>query len=137
MNEREKTGKGNRVISTLYESVVFMVAQHMAWAAINEEESVPMPEVDVAWPVYDLFSTADGEQVFIGPTSDAHWRRFCDVFGFPELKEDDRLLTNRDRVAERGRLIPVLIEQLGKLTKEELVTLSFLKPTHPPWGSMA
>jgi crotonobetainyl-CoA:carnitine CoA-transferase CaiB-like acyl-CoA transferase len=122
--ERKNTGKGNRVISTLYEAVVFMVAQHMAWAAINREPSVPMPEIDAAWPVYDLFSTADGEKIFIGLTSDFHWQRFCDVFGFPELGEDDRLSTKRDRVAARSWLIPILKEKLSKLSKEELVSLS-------------
>ena len=122
--EREKTGKGTRVISTLYESVVFMVAQHMAWAAINGEQSVPMPETDSAWPVYDLFDTADGEKVFIGLTSDFHWQRFCDVFQLPDLKEDERLTTNRNRVAQRDWLIPLLKEKLSRLSKEELVALS-------------
>lgn len=122
--ERESTGKGNRVISTLYESVVFMVAQHMAWAAIKKEPSVPMPEVDAAWPVYDLFDTSDGEKVFIGLTSDFHWLRFCDMFGFPELKEDDRLTTNSDRVAERPWLIPKLKAKLATLSKKELITFS-------------
>jgi len=122
--ERENTGKGNRVISTLYEAVVFMVAQHMAWAAINKEPSVPMPEVDAAWPVYDLFDTADGEKVFIGLTSDFHWQRFCDGFSFPELKEDKRLITIQDRVDARSWLIPLLKEKLVKLSKADLITLS-------------
>ena len=122
--ERKDTGRGNRVISTLYEAVVFMVAQHMAWAAINKEPSVPMPEIDAAWPVYDLFNTADGEKIFIGLTSDFHWQRFCDVFGFPELNEDDRLTTKQDRVAARSWLIPLLKEKLSRLSKEQLVSLS-------------
>jgi crotonobetainyl-CoA:carnitine CoA-transferase CaiB-like acyl-CoA transferase len=112
------------VISTLYEAVVFMVAQHMAWAAINKEPSVPMPEVDAAWPVYDLFDTADGEKVFIGLTSDFHWQRFCDGFSFPELKEDKRLITIQDRVDARSWLIPLLKEKLVKLSKADLITLS-------------
>lgn len=122
--EREKTGKGNRVISTLYESVVFMVAQHMAWAALNGQPSVPMPEIDAAWPVYDLFSTIDGEQVFIGLTSDFHWQRFCEVFGYPDLRNDDRLKTNTDRVACRKWLIPLLKEKLEKMTKQEIVNMA-------------
>lgn len=120
--ERESTGKGNRVISTLYESVVFMVAQHMAWAAINKEPSVPMPEIDAAWPVYDLFDTADGEKVFIGLTSDFHWQRFCEMFGLSELLGDERLTTNSDRVAQRDWLIPQLQEKLVTFSKQELVT---------------
>jgi crotonobetainyl-CoA:carnitine CoA-transferase CaiB-like acyl-CoA transferase len=122
--EREKTGKGNRVISTLYEAVVFMVAQHMAWAAINKEPSVPMPEIDAAWPVYDLFDTAEGEKVFIGLTSDFHFQRFCDVFDFPELKEDERLASNADRVANRSWLVPLLKEKLGTLPKADMISKS-------------
>lgn len=122
--ERERTGKGNRVISTLYEAVVFMVAQHMAWAAINKEPSVPMPEIDAAWPVYDLFDTAECEKVFIGLTSDFHFQRFCDVFDLPELKEDDRLTTNADRVANRSWLVPLLKEKLCKMPKAEIIAKS-------------
>jgi crotonobetainyl-CoA:carnitine CoA-transferase CaiB-like acyl-CoA transferase len=119
--QRQQTGKGNRVISTLYESVVFMVAQHMAWAAINKEPSLPMPEVDAAWPVYDLFESADGEKVFIGLTSDFHFARFCDVFNLPELKEDSRLVTNNDRVASRSWLIPRIKEKLSAMSSAEIV----------------
>lgn len=122
--EREQTNKGNQVISSLYESVVFMVAQHMAWAAINQEPSQPMPEIDAAWPVYDLFDTSDGEKVFIGLTSDFHWQRFCEVFSLPELGSDERLSTNRDRVAQREWLIPMLKEKLGSLPKADLLTMS-------------
>ena len=122
--EREKTGKGNRVISTLYEAVVFMVAQHMAWAAINKEPSVPMPEIDAAWPVYDLFDTAEGEKVFIGLTSDFHFQPFCDVSDFPELKEDERLASNADRVAKSSWLVPLLKEKLGTLPKADMISKS-------------
>lgn len=121
LHERQKSGRGNRVISTLYESVVFMVAQHMAWAAISKETSVPMPEVDAAWPVYDLFDTADGEKLFIGLTSDFHFHRFCDAFDLPELKENPRLKTNNERVAARSWLIPLLREELSKMSKAEII----------------
>lgn len=119
--QRDKTGEGNRVISTLYEAVVFMVSQHMAWAAINNEPSVPMPEIDAAWPVYDLFDTSDGEQVFIGLTSDFHWERFCETFHFPELKDDERLQNNKARVAARPWLVPKLKEAMSRLTKTEMI----------------
>ena len=32
-----------------------------------------------------VFETADGEQLFIGVTSDQQWTRFCEAFGLPEL----------------------------------------------------
>lgn len=122
--EREKTGKGRRVISALYETVVFMVAQHMAWAAVSKQPSVPMSDVAPAWSVYDLFDSADGGKVFIGLTSDAQFHRFCDVFGLPELKDDPDLKTNNDRVACRSRLIPRVRETLAAMTKADIIAKS-------------
>ena len=44
----------------------------------------PMPPTarKNAWGVYDVFTASDGGQVFIGCTSDGHWQRFCETFGF-------------------------------------------------------
>lgn len=124
LHERQKTGKGNRVISTLYESVVFMVAQHMAWTAISKKPVEPMPEVGAAWPVYDLFDSADGEKIFIGLTSDFHFHRFCDAFDLSELKEDPMLSTNNERVAARSWLIPQVRKNLLKMSKSEIIDKS-------------
>ena len=33
-----------------------------------------------AWPIYDIFETADGEQVFVGVVTDTQWRLFCEAF---------------------------------------------------------
>lgn len=122
--EREKTGKGRHVISALFETVVFMVAQHMAWAAISKQPSVPMPEVDPAWSAYDLFDSADGGKIFIGLTSDAQFQRFCDAFGLPGLKDDPGLKTNNDRVASRSRFIPRIRETLAAMTKADIIAKS-------------
>jgi len=70
--QRQFTGKGQLVQATLFESVAFMVGQHMAIAAITGEPPPPMPERGRAWSIYDLFATADGQQVFVGITSERH-----------------------------------------------------------------
>ena len=121
--EREKTGKGNFIISTLFESTAFMVGQHMACSAVSGEESVPMPEGKTAWSVYDFFKTAEGDLILIGLTSDAHWKRFCDVFELSELKDDPRLATNNQRAESRDWLIPNLSEMIIKLPKAKVIEL--------------
>jgi crotonobetainyl-CoA:carnitine CoA-transferase CaiB-like acyl-CoA transferase len=122
--ERERTGKGRRVVSALYETVVFMVAQHMASAAVGGLLSVPMPEVVSIWAVYDLFDSADGGKVFIGLTSDAQFRRFCDVFGLSELKNDPCLASNNDRVAARDMFMPRIRKVLSAMTKAQIIAKS-------------
>jgi len=121
--EREKTGKGNFIISTLFESTAFMVAQHMACAAVTGEKSVPMPEGKTAWSVYDFFETAEGDLILIGLTSDAHWKRFCDVFELSELKNDPRLATNNQRTELRDLIIPKLDEIIIKIPKTKVIEL--------------
>ena len=55
--QRQFTGKGQLVQATLYESVAFLVSQHIAIAAISGKAPPPMPERGRAWSIYDLFET--------------------------------------------------------------------------------
>lgn len=130
--EREKTGKGQLVQSTLYESVAFLVGQHMAVAGITNEPPPPMPERGRAWSVYDLFNTADGEQIFIGVTSDRHWQRMCATFGFEDWAAKEELATNQGRIAARDWFLPELQRRLQALTKKELMDLA--KQAQIPFG---
>jgi crotonobetainyl-CoA:carnitine CoA-transferase CaiB-like acyl-CoA transferase len=121
--EREKTGKGQPVIATLFESTAFLMGQHMAVSAITGKPSPPMPNRVSAWAIYDRFETKEGKMVFVGVTSDRHWKRFCEAFGLTALGEDPRLVTNNDRVAQRPWLIPGLQKVFKTLTQEELFKL--------------
>ena len=119
--ERQQTGKGQLVRSTLYEATAYLVGQHMAMTAVTGEPAPPMPEGEMPWGVYDLFGTEDGETIFIGMTSDAHWQRFCEVFGLEDLFADERLKTNNSRCAEREWLIPKLSEVFKQLSSEAVI----------------
>ena len=119
--ERQQTGKGQLVRSTLYEATAYLVGQHMAMTAVTGEPAPPMPEGEMPWGVYDLFETEDGETIFIGMTSDAHWQRFCEVFGLEDLFADERLKTNNSRCAEREWLIPKLSEVFKQLSSEAVI----------------
>ncbi len=117
--ERERTGKGQRVGSALFESAAFLMSTHMAGMAATGEEVPPMPARRGAWAIYQVFETADGEQLFIGVTSDPQWRRFVAEFGLIELGDDPRLATNGLRVKERDWLIPALEAVIARMTVEE------------------
>lgn len=122
--ERQRTGLGKTVQATLFESVAYLMGQHMAGAAVTGEEPPPMPERGRTWSVYELFATADGLQVFIGITSDRHWRRFCTAFGFVDWAEDAQLATNQGRIEAREWFLPELQRRLARLTRAELMTLA-------------
>lgn len=119
--ERDRTGRGQKVLATLFESVVLLMAQNMAVAAITGQPPPPMPERGRSWSVYDLFDTSDESKVFVGLTSDAHWQRFCKSFGYDDLLADARLATNNSRVDEREWLMPELRRRLALLTRAEVM----------------
>jgi len=121
LRQRDATGRGQRVGSALFESAAFLVGSHMAGAAATGEPVPPMPARRGAWGVYEPFTAADGGQVFIGVTSDAQWVRFCDAFGLPDLAAEERLRRNADRVGARPWLIPRLREEIGRLSRDEVV----------------
>jgi crotonobetainyl-CoA:carnitine CoA-transferase CaiB-like acyl-CoA transferase len=114
LHQRAQTGRGQKITSGLFETVVFWVGQWLAQHAATGQPSVPMPEIRqgtrMGWGVYQLFTAADGEQIFIGITSNGHWERFCHEFGLDDLLGDPRLDDNAKRVAARDWL-PARIAQ--------------------------
>jgi len=124
--ERERTGEGTLVQATLFESVAFLMGQHMAVAAITGKEPPPMPERGRTWSVYDLFITEDGYQVFVGVTSDRQWQRMCKTFSFSDWQDDERLSTNQSRIDARDWFLPELRKRIKKLSRRQLMELATL-----------
>ena len=118
LQQRARTGTGQKITSGLYETTVFWVAQWLAQYAATGEPSVPMPEIRqgtrMGWGVYQLFTASDGEQVFIGITSNGHWERFCKEFALDDLLADARLNDNAKRVAARDWLPARIGEEMAR-----------------------
>lgn len=120
LREREATGKGQFVTASLFESAMFLMGQHLAYAALSDEPVPPMPARVSAWAVYDQFDTEDGERVFLGITSDRHWQRFCEAFERPDLATDETLAANNQRIEARARLMPIVSDMLAAMSLEKL-----------------
>ncbi|WP_175665763.1 CaiB/BaiF CoA transferase family protein [Burkholderia ambifaria] len=113
LRERDVTGRGQEVQSALFENCVFLCAQHMQQYAMTHEAPPPMPARVSAWSVYDVFTLADDEQLFIGAVSDKQFITLCDVLGRPDLPAEPRFASNALRVAVR----PALLDVLGDILK--------------------
>ena len=120
LRERELTGKGQEVQSALFENCVFLSSQHMQQYLMTGERPPPMPSRVSAWSVYDVFTLAEGAQLFIGAVSDKQFVTLCRVIDAPELAADPALANNALRVAVRPRLLESLGEILVHLRVEEL-----------------
>ncbi|HTE77164.1 MAG TPA: CaiB/BaiF CoA-transferase family protein [Xanthobacteraceae bacterium] len=123
LRERERTGRGQMVKSALFESTAFLMMQHMAGEVVTGRPLPPMPAREGAWGIYEPFATADGEQIFVGLTSDGHWQRFCDAFARQDLLQDPAYRTNEDRVRMRGTLRPIVGSIIARHKQAELAEL--------------
>jgi crotonobetainyl-CoA:carnitine CoA-transferase CaiB-like acyl-CoA transferase len=124
LNERHRTGAGRRIDSGLFENCVLLMAQHMLQSAVTGQRVSPMPARVPAWGIYDVFTAADGVQLFLGVVTDTQWRSFCSALGRVDLSSDVRLASNPMRVAARSWLMPLVAEELQRHTSEELVRLA-------------
>ena len=114
LRERDTTGRGQEVQSALFENCVFLSAQHMQQFSMTHEAPPPMPSRVSAWSVYDVFTLADGEQLFIGAVSDKQFVTLCEVLQCPELAAEPQFATNALRVAAR----PQLLARLGAILED-------------------
>ena len=121
LEQRHRTGRGQQVTASLFETTAFLVGQHMAQGAVTGTPALPMSQRRSAWGVYDIFDTGDDDQVFIGVVSDTQWRKFCEAFGLRELQADTSLDTNSGRVQARERLMDVLRAHFRGWTKPALM----------------
>jgi crotonobetainyl-CoA:carnitine CoA-transferase CaiB-like acyl-CoA transferase len=120
LRERDRTGRGQEVQSALFENCVFLAAQHMQQFMMTGDAPPPMPARVSAWSVYDVFTLADGEQLFIGAVSDKQFQTLCEVIDRPDLARDPTLATNAQRVEVRASLLERLGETLRAHPIEEL-----------------
>ncbi len=83
--QREKTGRGQQVAVSLFES---MLAMQMQEAAMYLQR-----DVDFSWGAYPLtgvFPTRDGALVLVGAFKSNPLRDICAALGLPDLSADAR-----------------------------------------------
>src|SRR3954463_9408104 len=87
---KEDVKDGADIRIGLFENCLFLVAQHMVEYEMTGNKPRSMPEREHAWPIYDIFDTADG-RMFIGVVTEGHWQAFCKQFSLTELLDDPAL----------------------------------------------
>lgn len=120
MMKRQRTGTGATVRTGLFENCLLLVAQHMAQFDIEGVESPPMPERIFSWPVYDIFETKDGKQIFVGAVTEGQWTTLCRILNLDVLLTHPKLQNRRDQIAARHWTLPIVKEAIAKQSNDGL-----------------
>ena len=120
--ERGKTGGGRTLRVGLFENCLLLVAQHMVQFDVEGREAPPMPEREFSWPVYDIFTTRDKRQIFVGAVTEGQWAVLCRAIGLEQLLDDPGLQTKMDQIEARDRTLPLFAEAIAGFDYDELET---------------
>ena len=118
--QRNKTGEGEEIRVGLFENCLFSVAQHMVQFQQTGVAAPPMSQRVHAWPVYDIFDTADGKRLFVAATTHGHWKALCEAFDLTDLLAHPRLTTTTERIDARDWVLPMIAQRLARHPMAEL-----------------
>lgn len=119
--ERERTGNGRNLRIGLFENCLLLVAQHMVQFELEGRNPPPMPEREFSWPVYDIFPTSDGRQIFVGAVTEGQWAALCTLLELRELLDDPCLQTRMDQINARDWTIPIIAAAVLSRDSAELL----------------
>lgn len=106
---RLKTGKGQRVDTSLFEAGIIQTFWQSAIAFATGVAPEPMGSAHPLNAPYQSIATKDG-WINIGCANQKNWLRMLDVIDKPALTDDSRFVTNEKRMANRSELISALEE---------------------------
>src|SRR3954462_1969985 len=107
LQERGRTGTGGIVDTSLYETGLSWMSIYLAGYLANSELPARHGSgVDMIVP-YQAFAASDG-YMMVAAGNDNLFRRLAAVLDRPDLAEDPRFASNKDRVVNRKELVPIL-----------------------------
>lgn len=112
---REKTGKGQRIESSLLDGQVSWLTYHAVSYFANGEVPERLGSSHASVAPYGAFPTSDGF-LLVAVASDALWKRFCGAIERDELLHDTRFTTNALRCENRDELAVLLNDILSQHT---------------------
>lgn len=119
---KQKTGEGQLVTTSLYETGVFWVGYHMlSWLATGIEPK-KNGAGHTAFAPYGAFQAGDAP-VIIGISNNSLFKKLCKVLGTGEWTEDPRYKNNPNRVEHRENLRVAIENILQAKTADEWVQL--------------
>ena len=119
--ERERTGVGRLVETSLLRSGVYAVGSDMAVYMRLKRLSSTRPRMTSLAPLVNFYKTLDGRWICLMPRdSRADWPKIAIAAGRPELIDDPRFKTDRNRRDNTPELVTLLDAGFGVLPYEEL-----------------
>ncbi len=115
----EKTGKGQAVETSLYETAVWTQATDYATTSNDAAPVRQRARDELFLPTANRYPCGDGKWVVFNMPEPRYWPVFCKAIGKAEWLEDERLQDVRSRFRLMHELVPLIDEVLMTKTRDE------------------
>ena len=122
LTERERSGLGQHVDLALLDVTAATLANQATNFLVGGLNPSRLGNAHPNIVPYQSFVARDGHLI-VAVGNDAQFRRYVAVLGCPELADDPRFATNRDRVLNRDALVPLLQARMLERDKGEWIEL--------------
>lgn len=117
LQRRERTGQGGIVQTSLFETGLMWLSNHIAGFTNSGKVSPRQGTGHPNLAPYQAFQCANG-LLMVTPGNQRLWAKFAEVLGHPEWPADPRFTTNIERMRHRDLLIGMIEEIMRRDTKE-------------------
>ena len=116
----EKTGEGQIVETSLYETAVWTQASDYAVTAVDHAPVRRRSRKELLAITGNRFPCGDGKWVVLNMVPDtAYWAPMCRAIGVEELIDDERFSESRSRYHNMAELIDLIDEALAKKSRDD------------------
>jgi len=121
---RERTGKGQKVTFSLYQTAVWVLNQDIQVALYRREEIPNIDRRKAKNPIWNSYQTSDGRWMQLAMMqSERFWPDFCKAIGHPELQNDGRFNSDEKRELNNELLIAIINEVFARKTLREWIDI--------------
>lgn len=133
---REKTGVGQEVEVSLFNSMVFALSGDIAATVTTGRSRQTVERKNLSNALNCTYETKDGRWLIIGlgPQSDAYWPEFCRALDRPDLVKDPKFDLTEHRTANNTEMFNILEQVFHSKTIEEWKPR--LKESGIPWSPL-
>ena len=115
----ERTGEGQVVETSLYETAVWTQASELSVTAIDKAPVRRRARHEALTPMTNRYPCGDGKWVVLNMLDSGAWERLCRAIGRDDWLADERLTTGRDRYQHMPELVDGVDATLAAKSRDE------------------
>ena len=119
---REKTGKGQKVDTSLYEAGIIHTYWQSAIAGATGSSPGPLGSAHPLTAPYQAFKTKD-KWITIGASNQNSWMNLIKALKREDLNKDERFCNNKNRMKNLNALVEILNIEISKKTSKEWLAI--------------